>query len=90
MKFLVVVHIQNGFYTFNPSKRALTINSVNTLCPRFSQYMTAFFNFLLFAVVMEDACMWEFTPGQIDKMERDVKQYRPTLMKNIYSKEHAL
>jgi len=33
---------------------------------------------------MEDACMWEFTPGQIDKMERDVKQYRPTLMKNIY------
>lgn len=36
--------------------------------------------------VMEDACMWEFTRGQIVKMERDVKTYRPTLMKNIYSK----
>ncbi|XP_078369717.1 uncharacterized protein LOC144653558 isoform X2 [Oculina patagonica] len=33
---------------------------------------------------MEDECMYEFTPGQIAKMERDVKTYRPTLMKNIY------
>ena len=30
--------------------------------------------------------MYEFTPGQISKMEKDVKKYRPTLMKNIYSK----
>lgn len=35
---------------------------------------------------MEDKCMYEFTPGQISKMEKDVKKYRPTLMKNIYSK----
>ena len=35
---------------------------------------------------MEDACMYEFTPGQITKMEQNVKKYRPTLMKNIYSK----
>lgn len=33
---------------------------------------------------MEDKCMYEFTPGQISKMEKDVKKYRPTLMKNIY------
>lgn len=35
---------------------------------------------------MEDNCTWEFTTGQVDKMERNVKQYKPTLMENIYSK----
>ena len=39
---------------------------------------------------MEDACMWEFTPGQINKMERDVKQFKPTLMKNVYSKQLSM
>ena len=35
---------------------------------------------------MEDNCTREFSPGQIDKMLRDVKRYKPTLMENIYSK----
>ena len=42
--------------------------------------------FLLLSKDIEDRCMWEFTPGQINKMEGDVKLYRPTLVKNIYSK----
>jgi len=33
---------------------------------------------------MEDACMYEFTPGQITKMAQHVKFFRPTLTKNIY------
>ncbi|XP_020609819.1 extracellular metalloprotease MGG_08041-like [Orbicella faveolata] len=34
---------------------------------------------------MEDACMYEFTPGQITNMAQHVKTFRPTLMKNIHS-----
>ncbi|XP_020601148.1 matrix metalloproteinase-14-like [Orbicella faveolata] len=33
---------------------------------------------------MEDACMYEFTPGQITNMAQHVKTFRPTLMKNIH------
>lgn len=58
------------------------IKSAHKTCT-LSHYMVLFCS--LFFIDMEDACMWEFTPGQIKKMERDVKQFKPTLIKNVYS-----
>ena len=52
-------------------------------CSSFKSSVGLCFSF--YFTVMEDACMYEFTPGQITNMAKHVKNFRPTLTKNIYS-----